>query len=123
MLSQTSNILILSLVEIIGDFAYKFYAYTDKLKYLLIGFISYIGVQYFLVESLKNSSVLYVNGMWDGISGLVESIASMVILGERLTMTSQYIGLALIILGIVLLKSNRDEKYINKLMINNHIIG
>ena len=122
MLSKINKIFLMSIIEIIGDFAYKFYAYTDKLKYLLIGFISYIGVQYFLVESLKNSSVLYVNGMWDGISCLLESIASIIILGERLTMTSQYIGLTLIILGIVLLKSHRDEKYINKLMVNNHII-
>ena len=95
MSTQINNIFLMSFIEIIGDFSYKFYANTEKIKYLLIGFITYIGVQYFLVKSLKNSSVLYVNGMWDGISGLLESIASMAILGERLTMTTQYIGLVL----------------------------
>ena len=114
----------MSLIEIIGDFSYKFFAYTDKIKYLLAGFISYIGVQYFLIQSLRNSSVLYVNGMWDGISGLLESIASMVFLGEKLTDSTQYLGLIFIISGIVLLKSNRDEninkKIIDKLMVNNH---
>ena len=104
----------MSLIEIIGDFSYKFFAYTDKTKYLLAGFISYIGVQFFLIQSLKNSSVLYVNGMWDGMSGLLESIASIIFLGEKLTDTTQYFGLIFIILGIVLLKSNRDETYINK---------
>lgn len=110
----------MSIIEIIGDFSYKFFAYTDKIKYLVAGFISYIGIQYFLVQSLKNSSVLYVNGMWDGISGLLESIASIVILGEKLTYTTQYLGIIFIIIGIVLLKSNRDENINKKLMINNH---
>jgi multidrug transporter EmrE-like cation transporter len=114
MSNQTINIFIMSFIEIIGDFSYKFFAYTDKIKYLIIGFISYIGVQYFLIKSLKNSSVLYVNGMWDGISGLLESIASIVLLGEKLSDTTQYLGLFFIIIGIVLLKSNRDETYINK---------
>jgi multidrug transporter EmrE-like cation transporter len=114
MSNQTINIFFMSFIEIIGDFSYKFFAYTDKIKYLIIGFISYIGVQYFLIKSLKNSSVLYVNGMWDGISGLFESIASIVILGEKLSDTTQYLGLFFIIIGIVLLKSNRDETYFNK---------
>jgi len=104
----------MSFIEIIGDFSYKYFAYTNKIKYLLAGFISYIGVQFFLIQSLKNSSVLYVNGMWDGMSGLLESIASIAFLGEKLTDTTQYFGLIFIILGIVLLKSNRDETYINK---------
>ena len=107
----------MSIIEIIGDFSYKFFAYTDKIKYLVAGFISYIGVQFFLVQSLKNSSVLYVNGMWDGISGLLESIASMVFLGEKLTNTTQYLGIVFIIVGIVLLKSNRDENINKKLLI------
>jgi multidrug transporter EmrE-like cation transporter len=116
--TQINKIFLMSFIEIIGDFSYKFFAYTDKTKYLLAGFISYIGVQYFLVQSLKNSSVLYVNGMWDGMSGLLESIASMAFLGEKLTYTSQYLGLIFIIFGIVLLKSNRDEN-INKIKHNN----
>lgn len=107
----------MSLIEIVGDFSYKFYAYTNKIKYLLSGFISYIGVQFFLIQSLRNSSVLYVNGMWDGMSGLLESIASMVFLGEKLNKPTQYLGLIFIISGIVLLKSNRDEN-INKRIIN-----
>ncbi len=114
MSNQIINIFLMSFIEIIGDFSYKFFAYTNNTKYLMSGFISYIGVQYFLVKSLKNSSVLYVNGMWDGISGLLESIASIIFLGEKLSDRSQYLGLIFIILGIVLLKSNRDETYINK---------
>jgi multidrug transporter EmrE-like cation transporter len=114
MSTQINKIFLMSFIEIIGDFSYKYFAYTNKIKYLLVGFISYIGVQFFLIQSLKNSSVLYVNGMWDGMSGLLESIASIIFLGEKLTDTTQYLGLIFIICGIVLLKSNRDETYINK---------
>ncbi len=60
MSQQIVKITLMSLIEIIGDFSYKFYAYTNKTKYLFFGFISYIGVQYFLVNSLRNSSVLFV---------------------------------------------------------------
>ena len=107
MSTQIANIFLMSIIEIIGDFSYKFYAYTDKTKYLFAGFLGYIGVQYFLVKSLKNSSVLYVNGMWDGISALLESCASIIFLGEKLTDISQYIGIIFIILGILLLKSKK----------------
>ncbi len=42
--------------------------------------------------------------MWDGISGLLESIAAYIFLGERLDTNYQYMGLGMIIIGIVLLK-------------------
>jgi len=109
--NQFINLFLLSIIEIFGDFSYKYYTYTSNFKYLIYGFISYLGVQYFLINALRNSSVLYVNGMWDGLSGLVESIASMIFLGERLTDYTQYLGLILIIIGIVLLKANKDYKY------------
>ena len=33
--------------------------------------------------------------MWDGISGLLESIASIIFLGEKLSTSTQYLGLGL----------------------------
>ena len=99
------DIIALSIVEIYGDFSLKFYAQSGKMSDLGQGILGYIGVVYFLIRSLKsNGTVLYVNGMWDGISGLIESIAAFVLLGERLEKTSQYVGLVLTIVGIVLLK-------------------
>lgn len=98
-------VVLLSVVEIYGDFALRFYAQTSKLIWLLHGLIGYAGVVWLLIVSFKFKNVLYVNGMWDGISGLLESVAAYFILGDRLEKPSQYTGIILIIVGVVLLKN------------------
>jgi len=98
------NIILLSLVEIYGDFSLRFYAKTKSLSYLFHGIAGYVGVVYFLIQALSTQNVLYTNGMWDGMSGILESIASYVVLGDRLNKPSQYAGLFLIVAGIWLLK-------------------
>ena len=94
----------LSIVEIYGDFSLRFYAQTNNSAYLAHGIAGYVGVVYFLIQSLRLKNVLYVNGLWDGISGLLESAAAYVFLGDRLNKPTQYLGLALTVVGIFLLK-------------------
>jgi multidrug transporter EmrE-like cation transporter len=98
------NIGLLSISEIFGDFALKKFANDGGMKHLAYGILGYIGVIYFLVASLKGSNVLMVNAAWDGISALIESAASFVILGERFSDPNQYIGLGLIVCGLFFLK-------------------
>jgi multidrug transporter EmrE-like cation transporter len=95
----------LSLTEIIGDFGYSNYADTGSLGGFLQGTVGYIGVVFFLIRSLKQGNVMYVNGMWDGISGIIETIAAYLILGNRLTHWLQYIGIIMIGIGLVFLKT------------------
>ena len=97
-------IIALSVVEVYGDFALRFYAQTNKLQWLAHGILGYAALVFLLVMSLKYNNVLYVNGMRDGISGIIESVAAYYILGDRLEKTSQYLGLGMIISGVVLLK-------------------
>ena len=97
-------ILILSAVEIYGDFNLRWFAQTQKPTFLLQGILGYVGVVYFLVMSLMHGNVLYVNGMWDGISGVIESVAAYYYLGDRLKNTQQYVGLIMIIAGVTLMK-------------------
>ena len=99
------TITFLSLAEIYGDFALRFYAQSNKFQYLAHGIVGYAGVVYFLIEALRVKNVLYVNGMWDGVSAVVESAAAYVILGDRLRNVKEYSGLVLIVLGIFLLKN------------------
>lgn len=97
-------VIILSVVEIFADFQLRFYAQTNKLSYLGAGVAGYAGVVYFLIESLRHGNVLYINGLWDGISGLIESLAAYFILGDRLKSNQQYVGLLFVIAGITLMK-------------------
>jgi len=97
-------ITLMSLVEILGDFSIEKYTHTWNVLDLGKGISLYGGVIFFLIKSLIGSNILYVNGMWDGISGLVESLAAYYFLGERLDRNTQYIGLGFIILGMFLMK-------------------
>ena len=94
----------LTLFEIIGDFGYKYFANNGGLLSFAIGTSGYIGVVYYLIKNLQGSTLLLVNGAWDGISAIVESIAAMIFLGERFTSIFQYIGLIFIIIGLFLLR-------------------
>jgi len=94
----------LSCVEVIGDFALKEYANKGGLSYLAIGIGGYIGVVGLLITALEGSTVLMVNGAWDGVSTIIESLAAYLILGERFDSYLQYVGLILIIFGLFLLK-------------------
>lgn len=100
----TLNVLWVTLAEIVGDFGYKEFARQGTLKGFAQGSVGYMGVIYFLIKSLKGGNVLYVNGAWDGISAVVESLAAYLILGERFNHPMQYVALAIITLGLFLLR-------------------
>ena len=98
------HVTLLSIIEIFGDFNLRFYAQTHKIEHLGYGILGYVGVVYFLYKSFLYNNVLFVNALWDGMSNIIESIAAFVILGDRLESVSQYVGLFLLLAGIVLLK-------------------
>jgi multidrug transporter EmrE-like cation transporter len=94
----------LILTEIVGDFGYKEFADNGGIKNFLVGTTGYLGVVYFLIRSLQGSQVLLVNAAWDGLSALLESIAAMIVLGERFNDPWKYFGIFLIIIGLFFLK-------------------
>lgn len=98
------QIFALSTIEIIGDFSLKEYANGGDLRMLGLGVLGYIGVVIMLIINLQDSTVLLVNGAWDGVSTIVESIAAYVVLGERFNNYFQYVGLVVIVIGLYLLK-------------------
>jgi len=105
-----TGILAISIAEIFGDFSYKDFARGGNPIDFAKGSAGYIAVVYFLIKLLKNGNVLYVNGMWDGVSALLEGLAAYLILGEKLNTRSQYMGLLLIIIGIFILRSGGISK-------------
>jgi multidrug transporter EmrE-like cation transporter len=98
------NLILLSVWEIFGDFNLRWYAQSGFLRYLILGVLGYIGVITYAVKCFMSDNVLYVNGMWDGMSAILESIAAYVILGDRLKKPMEYVGLLLTIVGIFLMK-------------------
>jgi len=58
---------------------------------------------FLLVSVLKHGNLIFTNGMWDGISAIVTTVLAFVLFNERLSNKFQWIGLALVIGGCVLL--------------------
>lgn len=100
----TLNVIWATITEILGDFGFKEFARKGTAKGFIQGVIGYIGVIFFLIQSLRGGNILYVNGMWDGISGILESAAAYFILGERFIHPLQYVALGFITIGIVMLR-------------------
>lgn len=94
----------LCITEIVGDFGYKEFANKGGLGNFTTGTIGYIGVIYYLIRMLQGSQILLVNAAWDGFSALIESIAAIVILGERFEDPLKYVGIGFIILGLLFLR-------------------
>ena len=94
----------LCLTEIIGDFGYKEFANKGGIKNFAVGSVGYIGVIYFLIRSLQGSQVLLVNAVWDGLSALIESLAAIIVLGEKFNDPWKYVGIFFIVLGLFFLR-------------------
>ena len=94
----------LILTEIVGDFGFKEFANKGGIKPFVVGLVGYVGVVYYLIRSLQGSKILLVNAAWDGLSALLESLAAIVFLGEYFDDPLQYIGVALIVIGLFFLR-------------------
>ena len=100
----TLNVLMATMAEIIGDFGFKEFARQNTVKGFVQGSAGYVGVIFFLIQSLKKGNILYVNGAWDGISAILESLAAYFILGERFNHPMQYVALCIITFGLIMLR-------------------
>ena len=98
------NLLLLSVAEIFGDFKFKDYARLGGASNFIQGTLGYTAVIYFLIKSLRVGNVMYVNGMWDGVSAVLETVAAYLLLGERLNTGYQYLGLGMLISGLFILR-------------------
>lgn len=106
-----SSIVMMSLFEIVGDFGWKGVARAPTIANWSAGSLGYIGVIYYLTRSLAVANVTYTNGMWDGVSAVLSTLAAFFIFGERLNTVWQYMGLVVIIAGIFLLKLGGEIPY------------
>jgi len=94
---------LMSFVEYIGDASFKTFARSSEYSYLMIGLVAYALMIKLLINLLRTSNLIYTNGMWDGVSALVETVLAYILLRETLTNKYQWSGLALIITGVFLI--------------------
>lgn len=103
------NVSLASAIEIFADFQLRWYATSNVLSHLWQGIAGYGGVIFFLIRALRSENVLYVNALWDGMSGLIESIAAYVILGDRLSSGQEYVGVLFIMVGVFLMHMGKKK--------------
>ena len=96
-------IVLLSLIEFVGDSNFKEYSRSKTFKNLVIGVIAYIFVVKILIESFKRRNLIFTNAMWDAISTLISTFLAVFILKEHLNNWQQWVGLLSIIFGLALL--------------------
>ena len=98
-------ITLLSLVEFGGDANFRIYDKKKQIQNLIIGILFYILLVKILIESLKRNNVILTNGMWDGLSALIGTVLAIVLLHEKFTHWTQWVGIFLVISGITLLNT------------------
>jgi multidrug transporter EmrE-like cation transporter len=105
------DLLPLIFTEIVGDFGFKEFANYGGITNFTVGLSGYVGVIYYLIRSLQGSNILLVNAVWDALSAIIESIAAIIILGERFDDPCKYLGIILIFAGLYFLKMPLFRKH------------
>ena len=92
-----------SFLEYLGDSNFKFFSRLNQYKYLSYGLASYGFMIWLLIYLLKHSNVMFMNGMWDAVSIVMETTLAFILLGETMTNNYQYSGLIFVVFGIILM--------------------
>jgi multidrug transporter EmrE-like cation transporter len=97
-------VLAVVVLEVFANFNLKWYAETNLIQYIGYGASIYVAILYFLVKAFQQENVLYVNALWDGLSGLIQGLSAYIFLGDRLKSNQQYVGVLFIVTGVTLLQ-------------------
>lgn len=103
-------IIIIALIEYIGDASLKSYARSGGTQMLLVGVGAYMATVVVLIYILKSVNVMYMNLNWDAVSVVIETILAYVLLKETLSNNYQWAGFILIIIGLLLLNVGKPPK-------------
>ena len=95
-------------IEAFGDYHLALYATKGIIASLLIGYLSYGAALVFFIHSIRTMGLAWSNSSWDGWSNITTNLVAVLALGEKPSNT-EYIGMALISLGLLLL-GNKGTK-------------
>ena len=89
------NVAAMTVAEIWGNTHFKWYTTHKRWDLFWKGVLGYLGVIYFLVQSLAAQDMLWVTAMWEGMITVMGAGASVFILGESFNHWIQWVGLSL----------------------------
>ena len=90
------------IIEAFGDYHLALYATKGILASLVIGYLAYGTTLVLFINSIRNMGLAWSNSAWDGWSNIATNLVAVFALGERAT-TTEYLGMGLISLGLILL--------------------
>jgi multidrug transporter EmrE-like cation transporter len=102
-------------IEALGDWSFtKFIQEGHKnIFYKFLGYICYVGVLELFQKSILTKGLAWTNSAWDGWSNIATGLVALLIFKEKPTL-KQFIGIALVSLGIFLLGTDGIASYVNK---------
>jgi multidrug transporter EmrE-like cation transporter len=102
-------------IEALGDWSFtKFIQEGHKNNfYKLLGYVCYIGVLELFQKSILVKGLAWTNSAWDGWSNIATGLVALLIFKEKPNL-KQFIGIALVSLGIFLLGTDGIASYVNK---------
>lgn len=105
------NVLAMTIAEIIGNANFKNFASGNGHHgHLLGGFIGYIGVMYFLIQSFASTSMLMTTFLWEGMITVLGSAYAIFFLGENFESWIQWAGVGLTFVAMWLVHSGHKLK-------------
>ena len=107
--SPLVSVILLVLTETFANVNLRWFAQTNVFNYLIQGILGYVGVVFFMLRALTSANLLYVNGLWDGVSAIVVSLTSYFLLGDRLETGQEYAGLLLILAGMLFMTLGKKK--------------
>jgi multidrug transporter EmrE-like cation transporter len=96
------GVLCICCTELCGNFNLKWYSENKELKHLIVALASYALMIFLLIKLFTSQkSMLRVNALWQALTVIIGTIASYLILGDKITHPVQYLGLVFALLAII----------------------
>ena len=105
------NVLAMTVAEIFGNANFKhFVGDTGHHGHLVGGFVGYMGVMYFLIQSFTSASMLMTTFLWEGMITVLGSSYAVFVLGENFDHWIQWAGVALMGVAMWMVHSGHKLK-------------
>jgi len=95
-------LLVATILELIGDLAFKWWAETDRWPGLVVGLSLYSLALIVFAMLLRRAELAVIFALWVGVAAVLLALASWCFFGESLS-PRHLAGLALVIGGVILL--------------------